>query len=74
MCCKRLFYGVFLIFREDTNCNGGFSIPVHEDIDMINIVQRYTTDFGLYLVFIAAKRYLKTAKLYLRKLSQTHVE
>lgn len=32
------------------------------------MVQRYTTDFGLYLVFNAAKRYLKTAKSSLRKL------
>ena len=28
MCRKWLCYAVFLIFREDTKCNGGFSIPV----------------------------------------------
>lgn len=27
ICCKWLCYAVFLIFREDTNKYGGFSIP-----------------------------------------------
>ena len=37
MRCKRLYNAVFLIFREDTNCNGGFSIPVRVTISTAHI-------------------------------------
>ena len=37
MCCKWLCYAVFLIFREDTKCNGGFSIPVRVTTSIAHI-------------------------------------
>ena len=37
MYCNWLCYAVFLIFREDTNCNGGFSIPVRVTISTAHI-------------------------------------
>lgn len=51
MCRKWLCYAVFLIFREDTKCNGGFSIPVR----VTRLNQRRTLILvGVRLFFVGA--------------------
>lgn len=65
-CRKMLLYVLCGQLQKAAKAFRDFYFPYK--FDVFSITQRYTTDFGLYLVFNAAKRYLKTAKSNLRKL------